>query len=363
MKALNGKISLMLRSGTLVAALLLGQQAMALGVTADTDIANSATVNYQVSSVDQAPIVTDPADATFKVDRRVDFTLAPLVPALEGVAPSEPNAWVDFLLTNTSNSTLDFNLALDDLAVGVSVGGDTVDVIFADTEYAVSTEIYTGSEADPVQTTGPQFVDELQADQAVRIRVWGDAAALANGIVAGVELTATAAEPASVTGLLGSDGSLGTDLVEAPNGEDTLENVFAETDPDNRTPDEDGVRIAIDGWIVEAADLTVAKSITNILDTFGTDFAIPGAIVTYTITVTNASTSADATNVVITDTLDAGLVFLDMTLDGSACTEAAPPTDSDGCERAGQLLTFDKATVAQGGGTMVVVIRATIDPS
>ena len=76
MKALNGKISLMLRSGTLVAALLLGQQAMALGVTADTDIANSATVNYQVSSVDQARLVTDPADATFIVDRRVDCPLA-----------------------------------------------------------------------------------------------------------------------------------------------------------------------------------------------------------------------------------------------------------------------------------------------
>lgn len=362
MKVLNRKINLMFRLGTLAAALLLGQQAMALGVTADTDIANSATINYQVSGVDQAPIVTDPDDATFKVDRRVDFTLAPLVPALEGVAPGEPNAWVDFLLTNTSNSTLDFRLALDDLAIGLSVGGDTVDVIFADTEYAVSTEIYTGSEADPVQTSGPQYVDELPADEAVRIRVWGDAAAgLANGIVAGVELTATAAEPADVNGLLGSDGSLGADLLEAANGQDTLENVFAETDPDTRTPDEDGVQIAIDGWIVEAAELTVAKVITDVDDGFGTEHAIPGAIVTYTITVTNASTSAEATNVVITDTLDVGLVFLDMTLDGVGCTEL--DTDSDGCERTGQLLTFDKATVAQGGGTMIAVIRATIDPT
>ena len=362
MKLLDGKTGLVVRFGTLVVALLLGQQAMALGVAADTDIVNVATIDYDVGGIGQDPISTDPDDATFKVDRRVDFTLAPLVPALEGVAPGEPNAWVDFLLTNTSNSTLDFRLALDDLAIGLTVGGDTVDVLFADTEFAVSTELYTGSEADPVQTSGPQFVDELPADEAVRIRVWGDAAAgLANAIVAGVELTATAAEPADVNGTLGSDGSLGADLLEAANGEDTLENVFAETDPDTRTPDEDGVQIAIDGWIVEAAELTVTKAITNILDTFGTDFAIPGAIVTYTITVTNASPSADASNVVITDTLDAGLVFLDMTLDGAPCTEL--DTDSDGCERTGQALTFDKATVTQGGGTMIAVIRATIDPS
>lgn len=362
MKLLIGKIGLTFRLGAIVAALLLGQHAMAAGTTADVDIANEATVNYQVGGLDQPEITTDPADATFKVDRRVDFTLAPIVPALEAVSPGEQNAWVDFLLTNTSNSSLDFRLSLVQM-LGGAVGGDTDTVNLDNVEYAVSTELYTGSEADPVQTPlGPQFVDELPADEAVRIRVWGDAAlALLNGNVAGVELTAVAAAPADINGTLGSDGTLGGDLAESANGQNTLENVFAETDAATPALDNNGQQIAVDGWIVETAELTVAKVITDIDDGFGTDHAIPGAIVTYTITVTNASTTADATGVVITDTLDGGLVFLDMTLDGVACTEAA--LDNDGCMRSSQDLTFDKATVAQGGGTMIVVIRATIDPT
>lgn len=353
MKLSNGRIGLTFRLGAMVAALLLGQQAMAAGVAADTDIANTATVNYQVGGVDQPVINTDPADATFKVDRRVDFTLEPINAALEGVAPGEQDAWVDFRLTNTSNSVLDFKLALAQVAAGIGVGTGTDGADLDNIDFAVALTPESGANLDPVQGTDPRYVNDLPADESIRIRVWGDAAlTLANGLVAGAQLTATAADPA------GTIAAEGDPLTESANGQNTLENVFAET---GLPTDNDGIQIAIDGWIVEAAELTVAKAITDVDDGFGTDHAIPGAIVTYTITVTNASASADATNVVITDTLDSGLVFLDMTLDGVACTEAAP--DNDGCVRAGQDLTFDKATVAQGGGTMIVVIRATIDPT
>jgi hypothetical protein len=70
---------------------------------------------------------------------------------------------------------------------------------------------------------------------------------------------------------------------------------------------------------------------------------------------------------VITDTLDTDLVFLpdqfagdDMTLNGTGCTEDA---GDDACERSGQDLTFNVASIPVSG-SLVVVYRVTIlDPA
>ena len=53
MKVVIEKTGLVFRFSAAIAALLLGQQAMAAGTTAGVDILNEARVNYEVGSVAQ----------------------------------------------------------------------------------------------------------------------------------------------------------------------------------------------------------------------------------------------------------------------------------------------------------------------
>jgi len=361
MNLVKGKPGLIFRLGAMFAALLLGQQAIAAGTRAGTDIENTASVDYFVGGVDQADIPSN--TVTFVVDRRVDFDLVALGSALVEVAPGETNAWFDFLLTNDSNSDLDFTIDLAQL-VGDLVRGVSDDGTMATVDYAVnsvSENNQPGTPVDPARN-GAQFVDELAADDSIRIRVFGDAAAaMANGQVAGVQLDATAGTP-------GTSGVEGVALVDTTDTDAGIDNVFA--DEDN-----DGVESDVDGFIVAAAQLSVVKAYTVIDDGFGgTENPLPGAEVEYTITITNATGAATADNVVITDTLDDDLAFLpdalvggaDMTLtvDGGAatgCTEEGP--DNDGCARSGQALTFNVVSIA-ADGELIVTYRVTIlDPA
>lgn len=78
-----------------------------------------------------------------------------------------------------------------------------------------------------------------------------------------------------------------------------IENVFADDAPGVS----DGVESESDGFIVVTAALTVTKSYAVIAGSLGSDLAIPGATVEYTILVVNSSDTA-ADDVVITDTID-----------------------------------------------------------
>jgi len=354
MKFLNERTSLTLRLGSLAVALLLGQQAMAAGTRAGVDIDNTVFVDYQVGTIDQAQLSDS---VSFKVDRRVAYTLQPVsTPDLEPVSPGEQNAFVDFLLTNLSNSDLDFTLAL------INMTGGNVDTLGADTADMDNIEYAVVTTGDPTPTQGgAQYVDDLLADASVRIRVWGDAAlALTDGLIAGLQLTATAVE------LTGTEVAPGAVLTYGgANGDTTIENV----DPTGA----DGVRISNDGFIVESADLTVVKAYSVVDDGFGgTVNPLPGATIEYTITITNSSTTASADNVVITDTLAANLTFLpnwsgtdDMTLsvNGAPATGCTEEADADSCERAGAALTFNGITISTSG-SLVVTYRVTInDPA
>jgi len=349
MKLLDGKPGLTLRLGAMIVALLVGQQAMAVGTRAGTTITNVATVDYEVAGVNQADISSDPLTAQFVVDRRVDFVLEPastgdLVP----INPNEPDVWVDFLLTNTSNSDLDFALSLLQTGNGDDVDGSTDDAQMQTVDYAVVTA------ADPTPTRGAeQYINDLAADTQVRIRVFGDAAAaMLNGAIAGAELTATAVDPG------GTSASPGAPLVYgAANNDMTIENVAANGSGN-------GVEVSTDGWIVQAADLTVSKSYTVERDDLGSGLPIPGAIVRYEIIISNGTGAEDATDIVVTDVLDGNLTFLtnaagsaytDIEVDDGTttteCTGDAPGSDSDGC-------SFDGTNLVVGGTLRPITIIA-----
>jgi len=353
MKIASNKTGLVLRLGALAAALLAGQQAVAEGTRAGTPVDNTVNVDYFVGGIDQTDIQSSVA---FVVYRRVDFTLVPVsTDDLVPITPGGTDYFVDFELTNTSNDDLDFDFAVANVASGVDVdnsGADSVDLVTFD--YAV----VTGGDPTPTRG-GAQIADEIAADSTVRIRVFADAeAAFTDGLIAGVELTATAFEAGGAG--LGAALSYGD-----PNVDGTVENVDANG--------ANGVQVSVDGFQVFTADLTVTKAYSVIGGDLGSGLPIPGATIEYTVTIENTSTSGtSADNVVVTDTLDGDLVFVsdafgtdDMTLTLNAgppvgCTEEA---DADGCERAGQNLTFDSITLA-GGDTLVITYRATIaDPA
>ena len=277
------KLSLLCRLGAIAGVLLFGQQAMAIGTAAGTSIDNTVTVDYDVNGIDQ----TDLTDSvSFVVDRRVDFTLAAQGGALVNVTPGETDAFFDFLLSNDSNSDLDFSVVLTQL-VGGTVRGSTDDADMALVDYAVSASPLSGTDPDPVRG-GAQFVDQLAADDAIRIRVFGDAAlTMLNGQIAGVQLDAIAREPGT---------GAATALTQDPNTDLGIENVFADAGNDATETD-------FDGWIVVSANLAVTKAYAVVAGDLGSGLPIPGATIEYTITVVNSSTT-QADDVSLSDVID-----------------------------------------------------------
>lgn len=358
MKLVNGKIGLMLRFSAAATALLLGQQAMAVGTAASTPILNEVTVNYEVGSVGQS--LTD--SVQFLVDRRVDFAIVPVsVGDLETVTPGETDAWVDFHLTNLSNAPLDFSLLAPNTAGGVVDGSGNDDADMNNIRWGVSADLVSGTNPDPVFPPAPaQFVDNLLPDQTIRIRVWGDAdVTMALGEIAGVDLTATAREPGS---------GAATDIVYGgADDPDSVQSVAADV-----ADGVAGVEVSVDGFIVEDAVISVAKDFTVIDEGLGTHL-IPGALVQYEIAIENSG-SAAATNVDISDDLNTQLALVlgafggsdfQIVVNGGAPTFCTAAADADTCAATGQVLTFDDLTITAATGpatpgTLVVTFQVRI---
>lgn len=358
MKLKSKTTSLTFRLVSLVAASLLGQQALAAGTEAGTTVDNTASVDYFVGGIDQNDVTSN--TVTFVVDRRVNFTLdlvstGDLVP----VSPGGTDYFVDFLLTNVSNSDLDFDLALAQVAAGIDVDGQgNDDSDMAVLEYAISGNTVSGGDPDPTRGVNTGIIDELGSDEAIRIRVYGDADLLqTDGQIAGAELTATAFE----AGAPGIGAALAYGVA---NDDATVQNVDVNGN--------DGVEVAIDGFIVETADLSVVKAYTIIDGDLGSALPIPGARLQYEIVVSNAAGGSDATDIVISDLIDSDLTFLtgvtggdftDIQVDdgGGAveCTADDPGVDADGCslDGAGNLVVGDATnrpiTIVAGGSYTV----------
>jgi uncharacterized repeat protein (TIGR01451 family) len=368
MKLKSKTTSLMFRLVSLATALLLGQQALAVGTEAGTSVTNTASVDYFVLGVDQADIPSN--TVTFLVDRRVNFTLTPAsTPDLLPVSPGGTDYFVDFYLANASNSDLDFDLGLLEAALGIDVDGSGADTADMGTlEYAISSTTVSGGDVDPVRGSNTGIVDELGSDESIRIRVYGDAAlTLANNDIVGAQLTATAFE----AGGAGLGAAL--DWVTAPT-DGVVDNVDVNAN--------NGVQVAVDGFLVNAANLTVAKDYSVIDGDLGSGLPLPGARLEYEILISNAAGASDATNIVVSDLIDTDLTFLtggtgsDYTdieyFDGTTATECTADdgdANGDGCslDVAGNMVVGDPTDLPitiSGGGSFRVRFQVRIpDPA
>ena len=290
-----------LGSVSAIALVVLGASpALATGTAAGSTITNTVSVNYQVGGLSQT---ATGASNTFTVDRKINLTVAELGTSTTQVSPGQTSAVMTFTVTNTSNATLDFALAVAQQSGGAGAHANT------DTFDVSNVKIYVDTNNDGIFNAGDTlvtFLDELAADSSKTVFVVADVPlSLTTGAVAAVTLTATGHE----AGVVGSQGIGLTETTTANTaGMDTVFADGAGSTDAARNADFS----AKDDYTVLAAALTVSKLSTIISDPLnGTSFpkAIPGATIEYCIVVSNAAGSATATSVAISDPLPTTVTY------------------------------------------------------
>ncbi len=306
-----------------------GPVAHAQTAAGDT-VSNQASVSYQVGGVVQTPILSDDdgnagngINATdFLVDRKLDSTVTELSGGYNSastptVVPGQNQganngAVLAYTVTNTGNQVQDFSLAAAATTFDPFAGTDNFD--------ATNVNVFVDANGDGVYQPGTDtatFIDELDYQgnaganpSSVVVFIVSDIPlAQAAGDIAAYSLTAQVAEG-------GSGAAQGADITtdDAASADSAgVDDVFADGENTNNASDavRDGKSSAEDAYQVSSPVLSVAKSSQVISDPFnGTTNpkAIPGAIIEYTVTVTNAVGGATATNVNMSDDLSGEIV-------------------------------------------------------
>lgn len=330
--------------------------AFAAGTQSGTTITNTVTVNYKVGGISQT---AEEASDTLTVDRKVNLTVAEIGSSTTQVSPGQTSAVTGFIVTNTSNDTLDFGLEVTQLSGGASAHGGT------DNFDVSNVKMYIDVNGDGLLDGGDTlissgYLDEVAPDASVKVLVVSDIpVSPETGDVAGVRLTATA-----LAG--GGSGSQGAVLTETTGANTSgVDTVFVDTNANGNIA-RDGKDFAVNDYTVLAAALTAVKSSKVISDPQNgtTDpKAIPGAVIQYCIAITNAVGSATATNVVVSDPVPTGLTFQPNTIRLNGTVNGSGVCQGDGTaggDYTGTTVTGPLSDLA-AGQTRTVVFRATVD--
>lgn len=354
------------------------QQSLAAGTLAGTEIENTATVNYQVGGVAQDAI--DSNTTSFVVDNMVNLTVTRLDSDGVEVGPGGTGYVTTFRLTNTGNKAQGYVFNGSAAGTGDANQPDSTAWPFLtpganDSFDMLGTGTYVESsaacsESDPAPgynagTDSARNVATLQPDTCVYVYVVANADTQANGAVNGavavVTLSAQAREATTLAALTANTGA------------DTAAEDIVFADAGN-----DAIQAANSAYVVSSATITVAKSSAVISDPVNSSNfkAIPGAVVEFTIRLTNDG-GDDADGVVITDTLPAtGITFwpgqyngnasdVSITVGGGAPTfcvaEVTAGPSADGCYLTpGGVLTVGAPAITQvapGGVATEVAVR------
>lgn len=298
--------------------------AQAAGTTAGTDITNIAKLSYSVGGNAQDEICSSPSGnstgnggtsgttctdgsngasyTTFKVDNKIDVLVTGGNTVTSGVVAGATAVATTFTVKNEGNYTQDFKLDIVS-----SITGDDFDP----TSCTVSS-IVIASGTMGTYTALDQHINALEPDSVATVTVTcnipSDVSNTQEGYVA---LVATAKT---------NDGAntLGGNLTETGTATAGVDIVFADsagTDDETVTSDADGLRDAAHSdrntYKVTTAVLSVLKTVSTVCDPLNgttTPKNIPGALVKYSITVSNSG-DASATLSQISDALNANITF------------------------------------------------------
>lgn len=347
----NGMKDLVKVLSGIIATFAVTSNLYALGTTAGVNITNTATVNFSVGGAAQPSVDSNTTD--FEVDQLVVFTVTS--DGNENVIPSGTGEVLTFTLNHTGNYAGDFGLTVSNEA------GDDFD--------PASTAIFVEDGTTPGYQVGEDtetFVDELAADGSIKVHVVSTMpGGIVNTNVATVNLIATAKAG-------GVASTQGADLVQTVGADGILviDNVFNDAiGSDSGDVARDGKHSDSGDYIVLTATLAVVKSSAVISDPVNSTTnpkRIPGAVIEYTIAITNSGGAA-ADNLTITDTIDSNTTFVaaSILVDGNAEDDdaiGADETDPDGATYNGSnLVTATIGTIAGSGGSKNVVFRVTVD--
>ena len=334
--------------------MVFSQSSFAVGTASGTDVLNSVTVDYKVNTVDQTQLSDT---ATFKVDNKV----WPIVTMTSGatVTPGQSDQVLTFLLTNNGNTTQGYRIEQANSSVGDSYDMDSVQRY-----YEVLTAGWASGDDTEITTTNRQFDLAAGATKIIYI-------------VADVPLTATNTQTATYD-LLITTLDASTENVTADNdGVDwtsgSVQVVYAEGTggPHASDADNDGLDSVTATYTVSSAALTIVKSQDVTADGFSTgpNFkAIPGATVTYTLTLANTGAQTAAT-MSVADTLPATMTYVVNSVDvddGNGNTDTNITDSNSGANTgatvtiSGQLITVSRFTVL-AADTAVITFDATIN--
>jgi hypothetical protein len=283
--------------------------AWAVGTPSGTNINNRATIDYSVGGVNQEDIESSPTgnstagvgagtDTTFVVDNRVDLTV--VSQGNTTVSTSQQNAALEFLLTNVGNTTQGYLLEVVNGTTNIPMANveiwieDGTTVGFQDTEDTLYVGGNNAGDLDPNTGTA--------TDAQMTVYIVADAPASATNSDTDTYWLRATTTDAGTTTVTASTG--GADNPAA------VDNVLADADADAGAIDglNDGRHADSGDFVVAASSLTVTKTHAVISDPInGTTNpkAIPGAVIEYTVNITNAAASAIAQNVTVSDDLTA----------------------------------------------------------
>lgn len=272
--------------------------AHAAGTQQGTTITNNVTVSYQVGGVSQNAVS---ASDSFVVDRKINLTVSEADGAATSVSPGQVGAVTVFTVTNSSNDTIDLGLAALQQTGGAGRFGGTDSFDVTGVLTYRETNNVAGLQTGPGGDTAVTYLDEVAADQNVTVYVVGDVPlGLSTSAVATVTLTATAQAG-------GTANAAGAVLTETPGANTAgVDTVFADTLATGGNSARDGKSLDRDDYKVNAAAITATKNSLIVFDPVNLTSnpkMIPGAIVQYCIAVSNATGSATATNVTLSDIL------------------------------------------------------------
>jgi uncharacterized repeat protein (TIGR01451 family) len=323
----------MRRVSILCACFVISSPAIAAGTAVGTVIENTANITYDLAGT---PLAIQSNTTSIVVAERINVTTTLQSPQTL-VAPNDTGRALLFTVTNTGNGDETFSLAVDS-----ALGGDDFDPtpsvpsIYFDTN---SNGVFdAGDQAYVPGSNDPLLAPDASANVFIVNDIPGTAA---NGEIGRSQLTAT-----STTGT----GPAGT--VYAGQGDGGVNAVIGTTG---------GEAAATGEYLVSDVLISVIKA-QLVNDPNGGNEPIPGATITYTITV-EVTSAGVATASALRDAIPAFTTFVpaSITLNGAAISDVI---DAD----AGELDSSGPATVVvrlgdltQADGVQTVVFQVTID--
>ncbi|MEH6542619.1 MAG: hypothetical protein V7721_01650 [Porticoccaceae bacterium] len=317
----------------LVPLALLGLVTPVLALTAPGEaIENTASLDYTVAGT---PVSTSSNTTTTTVQELVDVDVTLVDTADVPVAPGDTDQVATFLVTNTGNGDEAYLLSVDTAVAGDEFDPDT-------------STIFIESDGVPGYSAGDTLYDPLNppiigSEEAITVYVVSDIpTGVINGDTADVELTASSNTIVDTPGTASAgDGDAGTDAVAGSSGGDDAE---------------------IGGYVVSEVVVTFDKT-QVVSDPFGGSEPVPGATITYTLSVT-VSGSGTATGIVLSDPIPVNTTYVDfsITLDGAAQTDSSDsPTDEAEFDVGGDQIVVTLGDIVAGGVAQVVTFQVTID--